>query len=126
MAGLTDLTRDFAKQFNVTQANARQCIEFLCGNIVDRVAAGETVNIRNFGVFKSKRIGARTIKNPQTHEPTDLPPSVRVCFTATEAMKNTIKRAQGLPVNEKAGADVPDPDEGESAEPTEGGDGPVT
>lgn len=103
MAGLTDVTKDFAKRFDVTQAEARKCIEFVCDNIVDRLAAGETVSIRGFGVFKVKDIGERTIKNPQTGEPAHLDASIRCCFTATEAMKNKIKLAKGLITEEQAG-----------------------
>lgn len=114
MAGLTDLTRDFAKKFGVTQANARQCIEFLCDDIIDRASKGEVVSVRNFGVFKVKDIGPRTIKNPQTHEPTNLPASIRVCFTATEHMKNEIKKARGLVI-----AEGEEPDVDEDAEVTE-------
>jgi len=103
MAGLTDVTKDFAKRFDVTQAEARKCIEFVCDNIVDRLSNGETVSIRGFGVFKVKDIGERTIKNPQTGEPAHLDASIRCCFTATEAMKNKIKLAKGLITEEQAG-----------------------
>ena len=103
MAGLTDVVRDTAKRFNVTQAEARKLVEFICDNITDRLAAGETVNIRNFGVLKVKDIGERTIKNPQTGEPAHLAPSIRVCFTATNHMKNVIKVGKGLMTAEEAG-----------------------
>lgn len=111
MAGLTDLVRDFANRFDVTQAEARKCIEFVCDNIVSRLAAGENVSIRNFGVFKVKDIGERTIKNPQTGEPAHLPPSIRCCFTATKHMKNSIKVAKGLMTEEEAGFTSTDDEE---------------
>lgn len=103
MAGLTDVMRDTAKRFNITQAEARKLIEFVCTNIGDRLANGETVSIRNFGVFKVKDIGARTIKNPQTKEQTELPPSIRLCFSATKHLKDRIKVGKGLITEEEAG-----------------------
>ena len=103
MAGLTDVVRDFAKRFGVTQSEARKCIEFFTDDIIERCGKGETVSIRGFGVFKVKDIGERTIKNPQTGEPTHLDPSIRVCFTATDRMKKMIKVGKGLMTAEEAG-----------------------
>jgi nucleoid DNA-binding protein len=104
MAGLQDLSRDFAKRFKVTQADARKCIEFVCDNITERIGKGETVSVRGFGVFKAKPIGPREIKNPQTREPVTLGPSVRICFTATERLKNEVKYAKGLLTEEEYAA----------------------
>lgn len=122
MAGLMDVTRDFAKRFDVTQAEARKCIEFLCNSITDRLAQGETVNLRGFGVYKVKDIGERTIKNPQTGEPAHLDPNIRVCFTASDHMKKVIRVGKGLCTAEEAGLlnENLDDEEGEPLE--EGGE----
>lgn len=103
MAGLMDVTRDFSKRFNVTQAEARKCIEFVEDSITKRLSEGETVNLRGFGVFKTKSIGERTIVNPQTKEPTQLKPNIRICFTASDHMKKVIRVGQGLMTAEEAG-----------------------
>ena len=103
MSGLSDLTRDFAKRFNVTQPDARKCIEFICEDIADRLGKGESVNLRHFGVFKTADVGARTIRNLQTGEPKELAPTVRFCFTASDHLKKRVLVERGLMTAEEAG-----------------------
>ena len=75
-------------------------IEFICNDIMQRLAAGETVNVRGFGVFKAKNMEARQIRNPQTQEVSEAPATVRVLFTAAKSMKLGIKKGRGLPLTE--------------------------
>lgn len=96
MAGLMDITKAVSHEFGVTKADARKVVEFVCGQITQNLGEGNPVNLRGFGVFKVKEMGARTIKNPRTHEDTPVDPSVRVLFTAAAAMKNELKYAKGM------------------------------
>ena len=124
MAGLQDITRDVGHRFKIRQKDARALVEYITNDITARLGKGETVNVRGFGVFKVKEIGERKIKSPQTHEEITVPPTVRICFTATKLMKNKIKVGKGLMSLADAGLteDDLDPDKIVSADDDEAGD----
>lgn len=91
MAGIMDLARDFAQRFSVPQTQGKAAVEAVFQSIQERLAEGEDVAIRGFGVFKTKPMGARQIKNPRTGEDVLLPPSRRVLFTVGSELKAVVK-----------------------------------
>lgn len=52
MPGLPELSRDLAREYRITQADAREIIQFINQDIVSRLANGEDLHIDRFGSFK--------------------------------------------------------------------------
>ena len=59
--------------------------------IVDILANGHTIELRNFGVFKVKSRKARTARNPRTGETVPVPPKKAVIFKPGLVMKQKVK-----------------------------------
>ena len=104
MAGITDLAKDFAQKFSVPQTQGKVAVQFVFESVQKRLAAGEDVAVRGFGVFKTKPMGERTIKNPRTGESVNLPASTRVLFTVGSDLKETVKSGDSDATNETAEA----------------------
>ena len=49
MPGLPDLSRDLARQYRITTADAREIIQFVNLDMVTRLARGEALHIDLFG-----------------------------------------------------------------------------
>lgn len=91
MAGITDLAKDVATRFSVPQTQGKAIVQYVFETVQSYLAQGEDVAIRGFGVFKTKPMNARTIKNPRTGEQVDIPPSTRVLFTVGSDLKESVK-----------------------------------
>ena len=84
MVGITDLTKDVAKELGVSQAVAKEAIEAVFGAISDRLNNREDVALRGFGAFKIKQTAARTGRNPRTGEAVQIPAREKVVFKASK------------------------------------------
>ena len=51
MPGLPDLSRDLAREYRITNADALEVIQFINADIVARLARGEAMHIDLFGSF---------------------------------------------------------------------------
>lgn len=91
MAGIQDLASDFANHFSVPKSQGKAAVQYVFESIVTHLTQNDDVAIRGFGVFKSKPMKARTIKNPITKEVVDLPESIRVLFTPGADLKAKVR-----------------------------------
>jgi len=60
--------------------------------IVSGLAKGETLELRRFGVFKTKKQKPRTIIHPKTGKPIKRPARTIVLFEASTAVKAAINK----------------------------------
>jgi len=59
--------------------------------MIESLSKGETLELRNFGVFKVKERKARTGRNPRTGETVSVPPKKVVTFKPGLVMKQSVK-----------------------------------
>jgi nucleoid DNA-binding protein len=64
-----DLAVKIAKKTGLTQQEVGKIVQMLLDSIADEIAAGKTVELRNFGVFKVVTCKSRKGRNPK--KPTD-------------------------------------------------------
>jgi DNA-binding protein HU-beta len=87
---------------------AAAAVDGLLETIVDTVRSGETVALTGFGVFEGRARAARTVRNPRTGTPVDVPattvPAFRPGAGFRAAVGTAIDTAQ--PVNGRPVADV--------------------
>ena len=53
MPGLPDLSRDLARQYRITQADALEVIQFINQDIVERLSREQDLHIDRFGSFSN-------------------------------------------------------------------------
>ena len=58
--------------------------------IKKELAAGGKVQLRNFGIFTTKKRAARISRNPKTGESVNVPAKLAVKFTAAPKLKNVV------------------------------------
>lgn len=83
--GKTDLARTIAVKSGMTETAAALAIDAVIEAIKERVAQGDTVQIKGFGSFQVKAHKARTARNPRTGEPVHVPETTKLHFKPSKA-----------------------------------------
>ena len=85
-----DLARRVGKDMGLSQALVREIMDGLLKGIRDSLIKGERVELRNFGVFTTRAMGQRTIKNPGTGEKIRIPAMTVVRFKPGKELKQRV------------------------------------
>ncbi|MBI3615568.1 MAG: integration host factor subunit beta [Candidatus Omnitrophica bacterium] len=80
-----------AAETNLKQLDVKKAVQKSLEAIVASLAKGETVELRNFGIFKVKQRKGRTGRNPRTGEKVPVPPKRVVVFKPGLVMKREIR-----------------------------------
>ena len=73
------------------QVVVKEVVQRAIDAMIEALANGDTLELRNFGVFKVKERKARTGRNPRTGETVPVPPKKVVTFKAGLEMKEKVK-----------------------------------
>ncbi len=76
---------------DVKQVEVKEIVQMALDMIVESLSKGETVELRNFGIFKVKSRKARLGRNPKTGEGVRIPEKKVVRFKAGLVMKKKVK-----------------------------------
>ena len=79
-----------ADDAGMKQIEVKKIIQKTLDYIILTLAKGETVELRNFGIFKVKSRKARTGRNPRTGESIPIPGKKAVRFKAGLIMKEKL------------------------------------
>ena len=80
-----------ADKTGIKQIVTKRVIQRTLDEIIDILASGQNIELRNFGVFKVKSRKARTARNPRTGETVPVPPKKAVVFKPGLVMKQQVK-----------------------------------
>ena len=80
-----------ADETGIKQIITKKVIQKTLDAMIDILSKGETIELRNFGVFKVKSRKARTARNPRTGESVPVPPKRAVIFKPGLIMKQKVK-----------------------------------
>lgn len=83
----TELVKAIAKANKITNTRAQMELDSILEIIMDTVSSGESVNIKGFGKFCSKRYRAKSCVNPSTGEKMDIPAHIGCNFTCGKNFK---------------------------------------
>lgn len=75
----------------------REIVQSLLGHMVDALATGQRIEIRDFGVFEVKKRGARTAQNPKTLQRVVVPPKASVKFKPGRLLREQVEGESILP-----------------------------
>lgn len=86
-----DIVLKIASETKIKQIAVKKVIQKTLTIIIDNLAEGKKVELRNFGVFKVKQRRGRTGRNPRTGEVVPVPPKKVVVFKPGLIMKRKVK-----------------------------------
>ena len=80
-----------ADETGIKQIVVKEVVQKTINAMIESLAKGVTLELRNFGVFKVKERKARTGRNPRTGETVSVPPKKVVTFKPGLVMKQSVK-----------------------------------
>lgn len=86
-----DLVIRVAQKTGITQFLVRNIIDAVLKEIIEILASGEWIELRNFGVFKIKERKERIGRNPRTGEKVPIPPKKIVYFKVGKILKEKVR-----------------------------------
>ncbi len=85
-----DIVLKVASETGLKQLDVKKIVQKSLDAIVAALTKGETVELRNFGIFKVKSRKGRTGRNPRTGEKVPVPPKRVVAFKPGLLMKRDV------------------------------------
>lgn len=86
-----DIVLKIAEEANLKQVDVKRVVQNTLDCITAALSKGETVELRNFGVFKVKSRRPRVGRNPKTGTTVPIPERKAVSFKAGMVMKKKVK-----------------------------------
>lgn len=86
-----DIILKVSDDTNLKQIDVKKVVQKTFDCIIEALARGEKIELRNFGVFKIKQRKSRTGRNPRTGQVVPVPPRKVVIFKSGLEMKQKIK-----------------------------------
>lgn len=86
-----DIILKVADETSLKQIDVKQVVQKTFDCIIDALARGEKIELRNFGVFRIKQRKSRTGRNPRTGQAVPVPPRKAVIFKPGLEMKQKVK-----------------------------------
>ena len=86
-----DIVLQVAADTRLKQVDVKKAFQRTLDVVVAALSRGETVELRNFGIFKVKTRKGRTGRNPRTGEKVPVPPKKVVVFKPGLIMKRDVR-----------------------------------
>ena len=86
-----DIVTKVSNETNLTQIDVKKIVQRTLDAIVESLERGETVELRNFGVFKVKTRRGRVGRNPRTGQEVQVPEKKVVVFKPGLILKHQVK-----------------------------------
>lgn len=85
-----DIVLKIAEEAGIKQVDVKKVVQMTLDHITASLARGETVELRNFGVFKIKSRKPRIGRNPKTGTTVPIPERKVVSFKVGMIMKQKV------------------------------------
>ena len=86
-----DIVLKIAEETSLKQIDVKSVVQRTLDHITAALSKGETVELRNFGVFKVKTRKSRIGRNPKTGTTVPIPERKVVTFKVGMVMKHKVK-----------------------------------
>lgn len=86
-----DIVLKISEETNIKQIDVKAVVQGMLDHIVAALSNGDTVELRNFGVFKVKSRRSRIGRNPKTGAVVPIPERKVVSFKVGMIMKKKVK-----------------------------------
>ena len=85
-----DIVLKIAEETGIKQVDVKKVVQRTLDHVITSLKGGETVELRNFGIFKVKSRRGRTGRNPRTGDKVPVPPKRVAVFKPGLIMKREI------------------------------------
>lgn len=86
-----DIIMKIAEETGIKQIHVKKVVQKTFDNIIDILTRGESIELRNFGVFKVRVRKGRMGRNPRTGDQVPIPDKKVVTFKPGLVMKERVK-----------------------------------
>ena len=86
-----DIVLKISNETSIKQIDVKRVVQCALDKITEYLATGQTVELRNFGIFKIKSRRGRLGRNPRTGQEVPVPPKKVVVFKPGLIMKRDVK-----------------------------------
>jgi len=86
-----EIVLKIAEETSLKQVDVKKIVQRTLDHIISALSTGETVELRNFGVFKVKTRKSRVGRNPKTGDTVPIPERKVVSFKVGMVMKHKVK-----------------------------------
>ncbi len=86
-----DIVMKVSNDTNLTQIDVKKIVQRTLDVVLESLERGETVELRNFGVFKVKNRRGRIGRNPRTGQEVSVPEKKVVVFKPGLVLKQKVK-----------------------------------
>lgn len=86
-----DIVMKVSNDTNLTQIDVKKIVQRTLDVVLESLERGETVELRNFGVFKVKNRRGRIGRNPRTGQEVSVPEKKVVVFKPGLILKQKVK-----------------------------------
>ena len=86
-----DIVLKISNETGIKQIDVKRVVQSALDKITEFLAVGQTVELRNFGIFKIKSRRGRLGRNPRTGQEVPVPPKKVVVFKPGLIMKRDVK-----------------------------------
>ncbi|MBU1061739.1 MAG: integration host factor subunit beta [Candidatus Omnitrophica bacterium] len=86
-----DIVAKIAGESGIKQIDVKKIVQMTFDTITDALAKGEKIELRNFGVFKTKSRKGRMGRNPRTGQQVPVDPKRVALFKPGLVMKAKVK-----------------------------------
>jgi len=90
MISTKDLINKVAEEQDCTKKHAREMVKAIIGATTDLLVDNGEIRIQNLGTLRTKEVGAREGRNPQTGEKIMIEANTQVYLRASKALKEAV------------------------------------
>ena len=88
----TEIVIKISEETELKQIDVKRVVQRTLDHVVEALAKGETVELRNFGIFKVKSRKSRVGRNPKTGVTVPIPEKRIVSFKSGMVMKKRVMK----------------------------------
>jgi integration host factor subunit beta len=99
-----DLIEEVSRMAEVTRKDSEVIVETIFDSVVRALRAGDKIEIRGFGSFRTRQRKARVGRNPKTGDRVEVPPKKIPFFKPSKELKDIVNDS------ETAAAGAPHPE----------------
>ena len=90
-----DLIEEVARITEVTRRDSEVIVETIFDSIVHSLRAGDKIEIRGFGSFRTRQRNSRIGRNPKTGDRVDVPAKKIPFFKPSKELKDIVNKTDG-------------------------------
>src|SRR5246127_2232764 len=88
-----DLIDEVSRQVELTRKDSEVIVETIFDSIVHSLRAGDKIEIRGFGSFRTRQRNSRVGRNPKTGDRVDVPAKKIPFFKPSKELKDLVNQA---------------------------------